>query len=115
MQQTKTFQKLPEKEFIEKCKKRICENLKKIKKRVCSTEKNLRERKEEDNLGNFINEKTVNLGDSGWGEEHKEALKRIENGTYRTCKCGKKIEQKKQDACPTTKLCISCNNKEKQK
>ncbi len=39
----------------------------------------------------------------------KEALKRIENGTFGTCDgCGGEIEEKRLIARPVTSLCIDC-------
>ena len=38
------------------------------------------------------------------------ALEKIKSGTYGTCeKCGKKIEEKRLEACPEAKTCITCN------
>jgi DnaK suppressor protein len=42
----------------------------------------------------------------------KNALEKIENGTYGVCeKCGKKIDEKRLLACPEAKTCLRCGQK----
>jgi DnaK suppressor protein len=46
----------------------------------------------------------------------KEALERIDNGTYGTCEsCGKPISEKRLIARPVTTECIECKTEEEQK
>ena len=40
------------------------------------------------------------------------ALEKIAQGTYGVCEvCGKEIEEKRLEAAPEARLCMSCNNK----
>jgi DnaK suppressor protein len=45
----------------------------------------------------------------------KEALQRIDDGTFGTCEvCGKKISEKRLTARPVTTLCIACKTKQEE-
>lgn len=45
----------------------------------------------------------------------KEALERIENGTYGICiSCGEKISEKRLESRPETSMCIACKTKEEE-
>ncbi|MCK9229387.1 MAG: RNA polymerase-binding protein DksA [Syntrophales bacterium] len=44
----------------------------------------------------------------------KEALERIDNGTFGICSCGKKISEKRLMARPVTTLCIDCKKRQEE-
>ncbi len=44
----------------------------------------------------------------------REALERIDNGTFGICSCGKEISEKRLMARPVTTLCIDCKKKQEE-
>ncbi len=113
MSQKRNFEKF--KELLLKERARILSEILKMEKEVSE----LRENEVVKDIGdmsmdNFSEQLLVNLEERERKilEEIERALEKIENGTYGICeRCGGPIEEKRLEAKPYARYCISCRRK----
>lgn len=102
---------------LEYFRKLLTETLNSLSREASRTSNDAAER--EDSAGDFTDQASaatdrtfvLRMQDRDWklAAKIREALERIENGTYGICEeCGQKISEKRLMARPVTTLCIDC-------